>query len=52
VKVEQDLMSLFPREDWAMLAHLLVFHGRRICFARSPKCEICTLNDICPSSTA
>jgi endonuclease-3 len=51
VKVEQDLMSLFPREDWAMLAHVLVFHGRRICFARSPKCEICTLNEICPSST-
>jgi endonuclease-3 len=51
VKVEQDLMSLFPREDWTMLAHVLIFHGRRICDARSPKCGICTLNDICPSST-
>jgi endonuclease III len=51
VKVEQDLMPLFPREDWALLAHLLIFHGRRVCFARSPNCEMCVLNDICPSST-
>ena len=51
VKVEQDLMPLFPREDWALLAHLLIFHGRRVCFARSPHCEMCVLNDICPSST-
>ena len=51
VKIEQDLMPLFPREDWALLAHLLIFHGRRVCEARRPKCEICVLNDICPSST-
>lgn len=51
VKVEQDLMRLFPHEDWALAAHVLIFHGRRICEARAPKCEICTLNDICPSST-
>jgi endonuclease III len=51
VKVEQDLMPLFPREEWAMLAHVLIFHGRRICDARTPKCEICTLNQICPSTT-
>ena len=51
VKVEQDLMALFPRDEWTMLAHLLIFHGRRICNARVPKCGICTLNDICPSST-
>jgi endonuclease-3 len=51
VKIEQDLMRLFPREDWALLSHLLIFHGRRICEARRPKCEICVLNDICPSST-
>jgi endonuclease-3 len=51
VKLEQELMPLFPRDDWAMLAHVLIFHGRRICDARSPKCEICTLNEICPSST-
>jgi endonuclease-3 len=51
VKLEQELMPLFPREEWAMLAHVLIFHGRRICDARSPKCEICTLNEVCPSST-
>jgi endonuclease-3 len=51
VKVEQELMPLFPQEEWAMLAHVLIFHGRRICDARVPKCEICTLSEICPSST-
>jgi endonuclease-3 len=51
VKIEEDLMPLFPRDDWAMLAHVLFFHGRRICDARAPKCEICNLNEICPSST-
>jgi endonuclease III len=51
VKIEQDLMPLFPRKDWALLSHLLIFHGRRVCEARRPKCEICVLNDICPSST-
>ena len=50
VKIEADLMPLFPREDWAMLAHVLIFHGRRVCDARSPRCDICTLNEICPSS--
>jgi len=51
VKIEQDLIRLFPREDWTLLPHLLIFHGRRVCVARGPKCEICVLNDICPSST-
>ena len=51
IKIEQDLMPLFPREDWALLSHLLIFHGRRVCEARRPKCEVCVLNDICPSST-
>jgi len=50
IKVEQDLMPLFPQKDWAMLAHVLIFHGRRVCDARVPKCEICVLSDICPSS--
>jgi endonuclease III len=50
VKIEQDLAKLFPREQWTMLAHLLIEHGRTICEARRPKCEICFLNDICPSS--
>jgi endonuclease-3 len=51
VKVEQDLMPLFPQEEWTMLSHLLIFHGRRVCDARVPKCGICVLADICPSST-
>jgi endonuclease-3 len=51
VKVERELMALIAREDWTMLAHVLVFHGRRICYARTPKCEICVLSEICPSST-
>lgn len=51
VRIEQDLMPLFPRDDWTLLSHLLIFHGRRVCEARRPKCEICVLNDICPSST-
>ena len=50
VKAEQELMALFRREDWTMLAHVLIFHGRRVCFARSPQCPVCTLAEICPSS--
>jgi endonuclease-3 len=50
VKIEQDLMQLFPRERWTMLSHLLIEHGRQICDARRPKCELCVLNDVCPSS--
>jgi endonuclease-3 len=50
VKIEQDLIKLFPRESWTMLSHLFIEHGRRICEARRPKCEICFLNDLCPSS--
>ena len=50
VRIELQLMKLFPRKVWAQLSHLLIFHGRRVCIARSPKCEMCVLNDICPSS--
>jgi endonuclease-3 len=50
VKIEQDLMPLFPREDWALLSHLLIFHGRRICVARRPRCPDCVLADLCPSA--
>lgn len=51
VKVERALMPLFPRESWTILSHLMIFHGRRICDARRPKCSVCSLADICPSST-
>ncbi|MBK5187903.1 MAG: endonuclease III [Gemmatimonadaceae bacterium] len=50
VKIEEELMPLFPPEQWTMLSHLLIEHGRQICIARAPKCERCPLNDICPSS--
>jgi endonuclease-3 len=50
VKIEQDLVRLFPRDRWTMLSHLLIEHGRQVCDARRPKCEICFLSDVCPSS--
>lgn len=50
VAIERELMPLFPRESWALLSHLLIWHGRRVCFARKPACERCVLNDVCPSS--
>jgi endonuclease III len=50
VKIERDLVQLFPREQWTMLSHLLIEHGRQVCEARRPKCEICPVNDLCPSS--
>ena len=50
VRIEQDLMALFPQTQWTMLAHLLISHGREICDARRPLCEQCVVNDLCPSS--
>ena len=51
IEIEQDLMKQVPRKDWTMVSHLLIWHGRRVCIARRPKCPECPLNDICPSST-
>jgi endonuclease-3 len=48
--VEQDLMKIFPPESWRELHHRLIFHGRRVCKARSPLCMECKLNKICPSA--
>lgn len=45
-KVERDLMELFPRSEWIFLGHAFIRHGRQICHARSPKCEICPINDV------
>jgi endonuclease III len=50
VKIEHDLMRLVPREDWARFPHLLIWHGRRVCIARAPRCAECVVNDLCPSS--
>jgi endonuclease-3 len=50
IKIEEELMRLYPQEDWGLLSHLLIFHGRQICIARRPKCAECVLAQLCPSS--
>lgn len=50
VKIERDLVKLVPRNDWTLFSHLLIWHGRDLCPARKPKCEICPLNDLCPGA--
>ena len=49
-KIETDLMNLVPREKWMRITDLLIFHGRRVCKAKKPKCVQCVLNKICPSA--
>ncbi len=49
-KIEVDLCKLLPREDWDLTAHLLIFHGRRVCFAARPNCAGCGVNTLCPSA--
>ncbi|MCS7007019.1 MAG: endonuclease III [Thermoleophilia bacterium] len=50
VKIERDLQRIVPRADWGRFPHLLIWHGRRVCHARNPRCEACVLEDLCPSS--
>lgn len=50
VKVEMDLMKLFPNETWTDLSHLLIFLGRRTCIARRPQCDLCNLKDVCSAT--
>ena len=50
VKIEEELMPLFPQEDWGILSHLLIFHGRQVCIARRPRCGECVLSRLCPSA--
>jgi endonuclease III len=50
-KIEQELMRQFPQEDWGLLSHLLIFHGRQVCIARRPRCGECALARYCPSAT-
>jgi endonuclease-3 len=45
--IEQDLMSVIPRDKWILFSHQVIWHGRKLCFARSPKCVDCTLENIC-----
>src|SRR5215208_8120459 len=49
-KIERDLVKLVPRADWGRIPHLLIWHGRRVCIARRPRCEDCVVNDLCPAS--
>jgi endonuclease III len=49
-RIERDLKRLVPREDWPRFPHLLIWHGRRVCIARAPRCADCVLNGLCPSS--
>lgn len=51
-KIERDLQALWPKERWIMSAHRLIWHGRRVCFARKPSCATCTLRPVCPSEEA
>jgi endonuclease III len=52
VKIEQDLVQMFPREEWTFVGHALIWHGRRVCTARKPNCAACVLNKLCPSAFA
>jgi len=49
-KIEVDLMEIVPKVYWKRINTLLIFHGRNICMARKPKCNVCNLNKICPSA--
>ena len=50
VRIERDLQKLVPRADWGRFPHLLIWHGRRVCIARAPRCPDCVVNDLCPAS--
>jgi endonuclease-3 len=49
-KIEQDLMKLVPKSKWMRFTELLIFHGRKTCTAKRPKCETCVVNKLCPSA--
>ena len=50
VKIERDLVKIVPRADWARFPHLVIWHGRRVCDARKPRCAGCVLADLCPAA--
>jgi endonuclease-3 len=50
VKIERDLQRVVPRADWHRFPHLLIWHGRRVCDARRPRCEDCVVAALCPAS--
>jgi endonuclease-3 len=48
IKIERDLMALLPKKEWVDFAHRMIEHGRQVCNARKPKCDICSMNSFCP----
>ncbi len=50
VKIERDIAKLVPEEEWTMFSHRVIFHGRRVCHARTPECDACVLWDMCPAA--
>jgi len=50
VKIERDLMELLPQKQWIAFSHRLIWHGRRVCDAKRPRCDVCTLAPSCPSA--
>ena len=49
-KIEKDLCKILPRKEWDHTGHVLIFHGRRCCFARKPECGTCSVSDVCPAA--
>jgi endonuclease-3 len=49
-KIEKDLCAIVPRKEWDHTGHVLIFHGRRCCFARKPDCDSCSVTDVCPAA--
>jgi endonuclease-3 len=50
VKIEQEVEAIFPKQHWVRLTHMIIDHGRAVCIARRPRCQVCVLNDLCPSA--
>ena len=48
VKIEFDLQKIIPQKEWTNFSHLLIWHGRKTCIARKPKCDVCCISDVCP----
>ena len=49
VKVESELAQILPRQDWTVICHRIIYHGRQVCHSRKPNCLVCPLADVCPS---
>jgi len=49
-KIESEMKQLLPKEDWVNSSHWIILHGRKVCIARRPKCQICVIENYCPSS--